>query len=185
MNLVTRATVKSFLEIADTTTSFDTLLDLIIAQVSKRFETFCNRSFEKIARTQKFNAGRKDFFLPAYPIDLTAALTITVDSNAVTKDDDYFVYEDSGWIEFVYKPSYYEPQQISITWTGGYAVADIPSDLQYAAMKQVAFIFRRRKDVGISSVSLPDGSMSINNPDDLLPEVKNILRSYKRAPGQR
>ncbi len=183
MNLVTRATVKAFLEI--TATTFDDLIDSLITQYSKRIETYCNRLFEKTARTWKFNAGRKDYFLPAYPIDSTAALSITVDAIAQTIDDDYFVYYDEGWIEFYSEPSYFEPQQVSITWTGGYTADTVPADLQYVCMKQIAFVFRRRKDVGISSVSLPDGSISVNAPDDLLPEVKQILKSYKRSPGIR
>ena len=183
MNLVTRATVKAFLEI--TVLTYDDLLDSLIAQNSKRIEKFCNRLFEKTARTQKFNAGRKDIFLPAYPIDSTATLTVTLDSTVQTLNTDYYVYHDEGWIEFFVSPSYTEPQQLSITWTGGYAVADIPSDLQYAAMLQVAFMFRRRKDLGVSSISLPDGSMSVNNPADLLPEVKHIIRSYRKTPGPR
>lgn len=185
MNLVTRAVVKAFLEIPTATTTYDSLIDSLITQCSKRAETFCNRLFEKTARTQKFNAGRKDIFLPAYPIDSTATLTVILDEETLTVNDDYYVYNDEGWIEFFSTPSYIEPQQISITWTGGYASDAVPDDLQYAVMLQVAFMFRRRKDLGVSSISLPDGSMSVNNPADLLPEVKHILRSYKKAPGMR
>jgi hypothetical protein len=180
MNLVTLATVKAFLEKTDVT--HDDLLTSLIVQYSKRIETYCNRLFEKVSRTQKFNAGRRDYFLPAYPID---TISVTVDGTVQTVDSDYFVYTDEGWVEFYSAPGYTEPQQVSITWVGGYAVADIPQDLQYAAMKQVAYVFRRRKDIGISSVSLPDGSMSISTPDDLLPEVKQILKSFKKAPGPR
>ena len=181
MNLVTLATVKAFLEKTDLT--HDALLNSIITQYSKRAEKFCNRLFEKVARTRPYNAGRKDIFLPAYPIDLTAALTVVLDDSTLTVNDDYYVYEDSGWIEFFSTPSYIKPKQLSITWTGGYASDGVPDDLQYALMKQIVFVFRRRKDVGVSSVSLPDGSLSVSFPDDLLPEVKQILKSYRRTPG--
>jgi len=185
MNLVTRATVKAFLEITTATTTYDSLIDSLITQYSKRAERFCNRLFEKTARTQKFNAGRKTIFLPAYPIDESSNLSVTIDDTVQTIDEDYYVYYDEGFIEFDTTPSYTTPLQITVTWTGGYDSESIPDDLQYAVMKQVAFVFRRRKDVGVSSVSLPDGSLAVNSPDDLLPEVRHILRNYRKTPGMR
>jgi len=92
MNLVTRATVKAFLEIPTATTTYDSLIDSLITQYSKRAERFCNRLFEKTARTQKFNAGRKIIFLPAYPIDESSNLSVTIDDTVQTIDEDYYVY---------------------------------------------------------------------------------------------
>jgi hypothetical protein len=185
MNLTTRAVIKEFLEIAEATTTFDALIDSLLVMVSKRFETYCNRSFESLSRTQKFNAGRRHYFLPAYPVSESPAPVITYDGDVQVENDDYYVYYSEGWIEFYLEPVRTEPQQVTITWTGGYTVDNIPQDLQYACMMQVAFVFRRRKDLGVSSVSLPDGSISINSPADLLPEVKHVLKSYRKAPGER
>lgn len=181
MQLASLDDVKSFLEVTDT--SFDNLIDLILTKVSARIETFLNRDLLKVERTRYFNAGRRIFYLPAYPIDLSATLTVTFDDTVQTKDDDYFVWETEGLIEFYVEPSYSEPKEIIITWTGGYAnTAALPVDLQYAAMLQTALVFRKRKNIGTSSISLPDGSMSMNVTESLLPEVKEILKSFRRKP---
>lgn len=184
MLLASLTNVKLFLEITHTT--HDTLLTLLLTQISKRVETFLNRNMEKAERTQYFNAGRKYYFLPAYPIDSEATLTVTDDGTVQTVDDDYFVWHEDGMIEFDTTPTRTDPKQIAITWTGGYADADaVPADIQMATIMQVAFIFRRRKDIGLNSISLPDGSISVNAPTELLPEVKAVLKSYRKTPGER
>jgi hypothetical protein len=183
MLLASLSNVKAFLEKTDT--AHDDLLTLIITGISARIELYLNRNLEKIARTQYFDAGRRHYFLPAYPIDLTASLIVTLDEAVQTKDDDYYVWENDGLIEFYAAPDYVEPRQISIVWTGGYTAATMPSEIQYATMLQSAFIFRRRKDIGVSSISMPDGSLSVNNPTDLLPDVKSLLKSLRRKPSLR
>jgi hypothetical protein len=95
MLLASLTDVKLFLEL--TNSNHDTLLNMLIEQVSKRVETFLNRKMEKTARTEYYNAGRKMYYLPAYPIDLTAALTITHAGSAQTINDDFFIKE---WIVF-------------------------------------------------------------------------------------
>jgi len=198
--LTSLATVKAFLEIESDKTDFDSLLVTTIKFVSDRIQTFLNRKLEKAERTQYFQAGRKTYFLDAYPIDSTASVTVTLDDTVQTTNDDYWVWPDLGTMEFNYAPSYIEPRQLYVTYTGGYAATDtavgmsgistitetvlleVPDSLAYACMLQSAFVFRRRKDIGISSMSLPDGSFNTMYAADLLPEVKNILRMYRKIP---
>ena len=181
MQLASLTDVKGFLELTDTT--FDTLLNTILTGVSARIETFLNRDLHKEERTKYFDAGRRIIYLPAYPIDLTATLSVWDDDELQTKDDDYYVHETEGLIEFYVTPSYSEPKQIKITWTGGYSLtADLPTDLQYATMLQTSLVFRKRKNIGTSSISLPDGSQSTNVTEALLSEVKEILKMHRRAP---
>ena len=181
MLLTSLADVKLFLEKVDI--AHDDLLTMIITKVSARIETYLNTTFEKIQRTKYFDAGRRYCYLPAFPIDLTAALTVLLDSAVQVKDVDYVVWENEGLIEFFFDTIYLQPKQIVVTWTGGYLTySDLPEELQYAAVLQSAYMFRRRKDLGLSSVSMPDGSVSVNSPTDLLPDVKNILNSIRRRP---
>jgi uncharacterized phiE125 gp8 family phage protein len=148
MQLAPIADVKAFLEI--TNASYDDLLDMLLTNISKRVESFLNRNLEKAQRTSYFNAGRKKYSLPAYPIDLTSALTVTWAGATQVKDTDYFVWEDSGMIEFLIIPTFYQPKEIVVVWTGGYAnAASVPEDLQMAVIMQTAFVFRRRKDIGL------------------------------------
>lgn len=180
MLLTSLTDVKLFLEKTDI--NQDDLLNLVILNVSARIERYLNRLFEKVERTQYFDAGRKYYSLPAYPIDLTAALTVTNSDVAQVVNSDYYVWDDVGAIEFYSEPSYSTPKQIKVIWTGGYATYDLlPQELQFATILQSAFVFRRRKDIGLNSVTMPDGSISVNSPTNLLPEVKQILNSLRRA----
>jgi hypothetical protein len=183
MQLASVSDTKAFLEISSAT--HDTLLDTLLTQISKRVETFLNRELEKKARTAYFNAGRSKYFLPAYPIDSSVGLVVTVDGVAQVYEDNYYVWFDDGYVEFSITPSYTKPRGVVIGWTGGYAAADVPADIQMATIMQVSFVFRRRKDIGLSSISLPDGSIGVNAPTELLPEVKSVLKSYRKTPGGR
>jgi len=163
------------------------LIDEIITGLTARFENFCNREFSKAERTIYYNGGRKYYYLPAYPIDLSANLEVTVLGTTYTKDSEYYVWEEDGLIEFVTAPTVSLPKSVKIIWTGGYTVRtdgviQVPDALQRACILQTAFEFRRRNDVGITSVSMPDGSITVDSPTELLPEVRRILRQYRRYP---
>ena len=185
MDLITLAELKAFLEIKTATTDHDALLSSLITGVSARIEKFLNRDLEKKARTKYFNAGRKNYYLPAYPIDLDSPITVVYDETLQVKDSDYYIWEDLGKIEFVLTTVCYRPKEIQITWTGGYASNSLPYDISLATTMQTAFIFRRRKDIGVSSISMPDGSLSVNVPVKLLPEVENMLKVHRASPGMR
>jgi hypothetical protein len=184
MQLASVDDVKYFLEKTDS--DHDTLLDLLLTNVSARIEQFLNRKMHKEARTEYFSAGRSIIYLPAYPIDLSAALSVIDSTETLTINDDYYVWEDEGKIEFYSVPLYVEPKQITITWTGGYLTyATVPAAIQHAVILQTSLIFKRRQNIGNSGVSLPDGSISMMVTESLLPEVKDILKSYRRIPGMK
>jgi len=193
MKLVSLADVKTFLEI--TATSFDALLTMIIQNASASVETYLNRNLEKIERVAYYNAGKRYIYLPAYPIDSTTQLIVEFCDSIQTKDVDFFVRNDVGLIEFpeFSVPLYMNPNELEITWTGGYAeigatddkYLDVPLNIRDATMIQVAYTFRRRKDIGVASVSLPDGSISKNPIDNrLLPEVRSSLSAFRRVVGE-
>lgn len=194
MRLISLTDLKIFLEI--TKTDQDRLLGMIIEHVSAWVEKYLNRNLLKTSRTIYRDAGRRYYYLPAFPIDEAATLTVTCDGVAQTKDTDYFVRADDGLIEFQKDaiPTYTDPKEVVITWTGGYAASgegdteclNVPIDIQDAVMRQCVYSFRRRKDLGIGMISMPDGSVSKNNAADafLLPEVKSILVNYRKPAGE-
>ena len=184
MMLVSLTEAKAFLEIATATTDFDSLIGQIIEYVSDRIETFLNRDLTKSYYTSYFDSGRRKYYLNAYPIDATAVITVTVDGTTQTEDDDYYVWDDEGLVEFSWTTTYTDPKQISITWLGGYSVttisvasvskdilATIPDSIKFACLLQSAFVFKRRKDIGLTGVSLPDGSFNTMFSGDCQPEV--------------
>jgi len=203
MRLVSLTNLKLFLEKVDT--NHDSLLRIIIEQVSASIEAFLNRYLLKAARTVNRNAGHRYYYLPAYPIDEAEPLTVVVNGVTQAKNSSYYVRAEDGLIEFhkLSIPIYDDPNDVVITWTGGYVASgesdteclNVPSLIQDAALRQCAYNFRRRKDIGVATVSMPDGSINKNPPwlgrgvkpsldEFLLPEVKGLLKKYRRPPGE-
>jgi hypothetical protein len=185
LKLISLADLKAFIGEDSIGTGKDALLTAIIEYVSPRIESYLNRNLRKETRRTLFNAGKKIFALSAYPIDSsTTAVSVVLDGTTQTINSDYFVWEDRGVVEFEYTPLYTEPQQIAITWVGGYTeisdVIEVPDDIKLACVLQCSYVFRRRKDIGATSISMPDGSVSSAGSMQLLPEVKDILGAYKR-----
>jgi len=62
-----------------------------------------------------------------------------------------------------------------------YVITALPEDLKRALIKQITYAFRRRKDLGLMSVTSPDGIISKMSVDEWLPDVKKVLENkYKR-----
>lgn len=184
MKLISLSDLKSWLGKVDTV--HDVELGLLIDHVSARIETALNRNLKKEQRIVYFNAGRRHYWVDAYPIDAVAAITVEVDGTVKVKDSDYYVWEKEGLIEFQTATSYSKPKQVKITWTGGYTetagTLAVPDDLKKACLMQCAFEFRRRNDIGLSSINIPDGSISVLSPAKLLPEVEAIIAGYRKLP---
>jgi len=183
MKLCSVLELKNFLEIPPDQVEFDELLESIIKAVSARIERALNRKLKKEQRTEYFTAGKKVYSLSAYPIDKEAGLTVEVWGSERT---DYVVYPESGLIEFINDTGIPWPKKVAVTYTGGYeevnGILQVPDDLKQACIMQAAFLFKRRKDIGLRSVSMPDGSISVQAPTKLLPEVEEIIKSYRRMP---
>jgi hypothetical protein len=181
IRLVTLQSLKDFLEKTDNTQ--DALLNDIIGWVSKEFETYLNRNLKKEQRTKHFDSGNRIYCLPAYPIDSAATFTMTYSNATQTLNNHYYLYEDEGIVEFFCRTYYTMPKEIAVTWTGGFEevnnVLNVPDDIKFACVLQSAFVFKRRKDLGLNSINLPDGSVSVLSPTDLLPDVRKILNRYK------
>lgn len=195
MKLTTIRRVKMFLEDkTGASGSFDDLLTMILEWESAKIERACNRYFEKDSRTIYYDAGDRKYYLPAYPVvedEASEPLSVYVDDTLKVKGTDYFLWAEKGLIEFTTIPTYVEPRQIKIIWTGGYSIItddgddygalNVPLPLRQAAVFQTAYVFRRRNDLGMSSITLPDGSMSTMYSGDLLPQVKKIIAAYRRS----
>ncbi len=108
---------------------------------------------------------------------------------------DYFVNHDVGLIEWRYVPTWTDPLEITITWTGGFGtlvadtlttnvdvVQDVPQDLQNALIIQCAYAFQRRQSMGGASIGMPNASIAYQAPYDLLPDVLKTVMTYRNSP---
>lgn len=58
--------------------------------------------------------------------------------------------------------------------------ADLTADVEQALCKQIAKEFLRRGQLGLNSVTYPDGSISKYDEAEWMPQVKTVLERYKR-----
>lgn len=181
IKLISLDDLKIFLE--EDNSDFNDQLNQMIPLISSQIETYLNRSLKEEARTEYFSGGRRYYYLAAYPINNTPAAVVLEDDVIQTVDSDYFVFEGDGLIEFQYETSSWRPKIIKITWTGGYAEANgvlaVPNDIKQACIMQCAYVFKRRRDLGNSGASSPNGNISYTAAIDLLPNVKNILNLHR------
>lgn len=185
MKLISLEELKLYLEKNDN--DHNAMLEAFIDQFSARVESFTGRRFTAVERIETFDGGERLYYMDAFPIDTGETLTVKVDGSTQLLDTDYYVKATRGLIEFRSKTLASEPNIIEITWTGGYASSGtgegaalgVPDDLKGAALLQCAFQFKRRKEPGLTSVATPDGSIQTYRANVLLPEVINVLKSYK------
>lgn len=195
MNLTTLAKVKALLELGQD--DWDGLIEEIIASVSGRVATFCNRDFEAKERTEYHSGGGKYLYLKGLPVHQVISIhgsdAWNWDNGALIPADHYQLFP-SGIVAYRFGDWPYGPQALRVIYLGGYhqPVAEgetppphytpIPDDLEMAVRTQAAYEFRRRKDIGLESVAFPDGSIQKRSTGEFLQEVRQVLSRYRIRP---
>ena len=181
IKLISLDALKIFLE--EDNSDFNDQLEQMIPLVSAQIETYLNRELKEEARTEYYSGGRRYYYVNAYPINASPAAIVVEDNVTQTEDSDYYVFNKDGLIEFQYETNNWRPKIIKIIWTGGYTEADgvlaVPDDIKQACILQCAYVFKRRRDLGNSGASSPNGNISYVQAIDLLPNVKQILSMHR------
>ncbi len=190
--LTTRAKVKSYLGITDT--SSDTLIDELITGATQLIKSYCGgRSFLSQSYTETYDTfrSRRKIFLRQRPvISLTSVeYRSGTPSNPVWvtyNADSYLLYAGAGYLHFYAQlPEIH--QGLRITYTAGFLIDfaneftsthTLPEDLTLACNMLVARLKNRAKSHGISQETTEGQSISYSL-NDMDTEIKGIISKYK------
>ena len=184
MDLTTLTKVKALLELTET--DWNALVNELIGSVSERCASYCNRDFENKSRVEYHDGGGRYLYLKGLPVvgsitSIYGSDTWEWASGDLIDADEYYLLP-AGMVGYRYGAWPYGLKALKVTYTGGYAANGVPDDLEMAARTQVAYDFNRRKDVGLESVSFPDGSIQKVSSGEFLPSVKAVLNRYRIRP---
>lgn len=193
MDLALMATVKQWLEKGDDT-SEDQILAQLIDRASKLIETFCRREFKYESRTELYDGtGTAELWTRCAPIDSAVAPTVEYLYDGTTwetQDNDLIGlrYADPEKIGYLWLSSGLWPaglQNIRLTYTAGYATsaANLPHDLQQAALEVVEELyarFRDRKHMS-PSVQFTDGTTTQFISSVIPKTAMDVLYRYRLA----
>jgi len=176
----------------------DDFLTTIITAVSLRASKFCHRWLEKkTIEAEYHDGGSQTLWSRAWPVvEVTAVKEATDfafdDADELTDADDYVCVKDEG--RFVRVGCLWLPGRdtVSIDYTGGYTDPATdpdeieegeefpPADLQYAIIEQCRYLWQRRNELGLTSVSAGQGSVTQISMTPWLPSVEAALKPYVR-----
>jgi len=182
-NLVRIERVKTYLDLANTDTASDVLLQDLIARIGAWAERYCDRTFAKATYTeQRDGDGTDTLLVRQWPFLSVASLyddPLRVFGAATQiAAADFAIYANQGMIRLDGRVFSVGIQNVKVTYEAGYA--DIPEDLQQAVVELVADRFRNKENQGIRSLAI--GSYRVDYGEEELPsEIRGVLDGYRRT----
>lgn len=191
-------TVKDRLGIGRTDMADNTLLTNFIESVSGRFERYCSRQFTRtVAATYEFPGDETEVRVDRYPIEAVTSFHLKDGETTgwvLQSPGNDFALVRRGCVISLQFPLGTGRQQARVTYTGGYVLPGgtvgtgmtaLPEEIEQACVEQVAYLYQNRMRLGLASASGEGGSISkdaqsVVTPFDLLPQVMNVLQSYRR-----
>lgn len=187
--VTTRDLVKTILE----GSTKDDLIDAAILKVSRGFEQYLARDFEKAARTEDHDLdwATKAVFLKHTPVDTGETFEVRVDgSRAFTGSaidaTGYHLKAQTGRLTLDgVARDVTGPGVLRVAYTGGLAVdsdtlQSAYPDIEYAGRLQVAYEIKRSQDPGSRSTSFGGGNRSWTGQLEMLKSVRATLDGYRR-----
>lgn len=186
MLITTLANVKDL--IGKTGTEDDTILNAIVLAVSARFENYCDRLIESKSRTEYFDIeeGQQLFKVKAFPVSALVCYNDETWLFTTALDTDVFTFlGDWGELMFTDYVLIAGPKALKVVYTGGMAGTQAAlqtayPDFEMAARIQAAFMWERRKKIGVNAEAIQGTSVQISQKLELISEVKETLDQYRR-----
>jgi uncharacterized phiE125 gp8 family phage protein len=187
--LIDVATVKEALKIPTATTSEDTVLGSMISRASILANKFAGRTFLQQTYTEYYDGdGTDTLMVNNYPIGAVTSLYDSTDrvfdsGSAIDVTDDVMIDADAGIVRLWNNAIAFNTGKanIKIVYTGGYALASMPYDIQEAVILIVQHQYRRiyqDQRIGLASETIGDHTMQY--VEDWIPKkAKEILERYR------
>ena len=188
--------VKDRLGLSDT--DYDQMINTIIAGLLGIFNNYTRRTLIAPATdiTEYYTGEGKLLQLREYPVISITSIKQAYDydfdsADALTANTDYrMIRQGKNGVFFKLGMNWLSrDDSIEVIYRAGYCAAGVtpsasetalPDDLREAAILQASFIFKRKDDIGLSSVSSEGGSISKFQAIKLLPQTQEILNKYRR-----
>lgn len=195
MDFTTATRVKKHLEL--TTAVGDALLAQLIPAVSLQVEKYLGFSrpggalTAERTETHDVHPGDGLIWLRSWPVDLEEDFEV---KNAFDRDfaaaevidaELYHVDAEVGRLAFDRYGLIPGPGALQVVYTAGFGadaddVVELYPDVATAVDLQVAFLYKRKDTLGLSSFSAEGGSVSFLNPEGLLPQARALLDGFRR-----
>jgi len=192
MNFANLDDIKNTNDPIINTEDYDEVLSMIMDGLGETFSKQCNRLFVANTYTELFNGGGEYIWLRENPIRQINNIWVDWEAewDETTSIDpaDYLLMEDGKvWsLYFTIRPRYYFAPAIKVEYEGGYdrlEITDgdypIPADLKLAFVRQAQYDLKRRKDMGIATVTFKDGNVIKQPLVEMLPQVEAVLQRYR------
>jgi len=165
MALCSYSDVETFLQLDVDTALQTNLTNTFIPYVDSAIKRFLGYDVEQATHTETFDGEeKKDIFLRHIPIQ--SITSVTEDSSTLTEgnESDYVSYDNGQLRRVAIRWSGIKPKNISVTYVGGYASADIPDQIKFTSARATARLFMTslqtsaKADTGTVSSHLSDSS---------------------------
>lgn len=185
MALCSYSDVETFLQLDVDSALQTNLTNTFIPYVDASIKRFLGYDVEQSTFTEVFDGEeKKDIFLRHIPVQ--SITTVTEDAVTLTEgnENDFVTYSNGQLRRVAIRWSGIKPQNISVTYVGGYASEDIPEQIKFTSARAAARLFMTslqtsaKADTGTVSSHLSDSSTQTGFDISLTERIGDYDVSY-------
>ncbi len=189
--LIALADAKAFLQI--TASTQDAILGDMINEVSVRINNYVGHTLLSASYTEYYDGdGTQELILRNFPVTALASVNddpqraFTVNT-AKNVSADVMLDGGSGIVRLWANGGVFLRARgnVKVVYTAGYSLATMPYDIQQAARKMVAFLYRSgyaQPKIGVQTETVGDRTTTYFN-EEILKDVGGMLKPYRSIGG--